>query len=179
MSGMRLVNRLLAVLAALAVIAVGVLIPVEIVRAALGTEHWLLPWESWTADLTRNSWQAGPVRAVLFTTAAVGLLLLLTQLRPRRPSVLPLAPLTPNVAASTTRRSLQQTLQRAATEVDGVAAARVRVGRRTATVTAAAQVRDPAGLREQVTEHVRQRLEGLALARSPRLSVRVRGKESR
>ena len=38
MSGMRLVNRLLAVLAALAVIAVGVLIPVEIVRAAFGTE---------------------------------------------------------------------------------------------------------------------------------------------
>ncbi len=176
---MRMLNRVLAVLFAFALLVLGILIPTEVIRAALSKRHWLLPWESLTSDLTGNSWQAGPVRAVLIGAAVVGLLLLVGQLKPRRPSALPLSASAAGVQASTTRRSLQQTLQRAAAEVDGVSGATARVGRRTAKITARAFLRDAGGLQEQVTEHVTGRLDSLSLAHSPRLTVRVQQKVSR
>lgn len=175
---MRIFNRLLAVLVAVAVLALAVVTTVEVIRAALGSTHWLVPWRSWASDLRRDSWESGPVRTVLFAAAAVGLLLLFSQLKPRRVSTLPLASLTPAVAAATARRSLQQTLQRAAVEVNGVTAARATVRRRKTTVVADAALREPAGLREQVTDQVRQRLDELSLARPPRLTVKVRSKET-
>ncbi len=173
-----MVNRVLAVLFAVALTAVGVLVPVEVVRAALGMRHWLLPWENVTADLSKNSWQAGPVRAVLIGIAVVGLLLLFAQLKPRRPSALPLSPLTAGVHASTTRRSLRPALQRAASEVDGVSDAQVKVGRRKVKVTARAHLRATGGLKEQVSEHVSGRLDSLGLVKAPRVAVRVQ-KEKR
>lgn len=178
MSGVRIVNRILAALVALAVIVFGIIIPVEIIRAAFGRRHWLLPWETLTTNLTRDSWQSGPVRAVLICVA-IGLLLLLAQLKPRRPSSLPLTSLTPGVEASTTRSSMRQVLQHAATEVDGVSSATATVSRRKAKVTARADVRDAAGLQEQVHEKVAGRLDSLSLAHPPRLAVTVHAKESR
>lgn len=173
-----MVNRVLAVLLALAVVALGVLVPVEITRAAAGKRHWLLPWETLTTTLTGNSWQSGPVRAVLIGVAAIGLLLLLFQLTPRRLSALPLAPLTAGVEASTTRRSLRQALQRAATEVDGVSSAKAKVGRRRAKITARTELRDAGDLQQQVSEHVAHRLDSLSLARAPQVAVRLRRKET-
>lgn len=172
-----MVNRVLAVLLALAVVALGVLVPVEITRAAFGKRHWLLPWETLTTNLTGHSWQSGPVRAVLIGVAAIGLLLLLFQLTPRL-SALPLVPLTAGVEASTTRRSLRQALQRAATEVDGVSSAKAKVGRRRAKITARTELRDAGDLQQQVSEHVAHRLDSLSLARAPKVAVRLRPKET-
>lgn len=168
-----MVNRVLAVLFAVGLIALGVLVPGEVVKGALGKGHWLLPWENLTTDLTRNSWQAGPVRAVLVGVAVVGLLLLLAELKPRRPSTLPLTPLTAGVDAGTTRRSLRHALQRAAREVDGVSGAHVKVGRRKAKVTARAHLRSTDGLTEQVSEHVSSRLASLGLVKAPQVAVKV------
>ncbi len=109
---MRLANRLLAVLVALALIALAVLVPVEVVWAAFGKPHWVLPWETWTRTLATNTWQPSWARAVRIGVAVVGLLLLLAELKSRRPGLLPLARLTDDVQAGTTRRSLQQTLRR-------------------------------------------------------------------
>lgn len=176
---MRMLNRVLAVLFAFALIALGILVPVEVIRAALSKRPWLLPWESLTADLTRNSWQAGPIRAVLIGAALVALLLLTAQLKPRRPGALPLTPSADGVEASTTRRSLQKTLERAASEVDGVSTATARVGRRTAKITARSFLREAGGLRELLTEHVTSRLDSLSLAHPPRLDVRVQQEEGR
>lgn len=172
-------NRVLSVLFAFALIALGVLIPTEIIRAALGKRHWLLPWERLTSDLTKNSWQASPVRAVLIGVTVVGLLLLIAQLKPRRPNTLPLSASPPGVDASITRRSLQHTLQRAAGDVDGVLSAKAKVGRRKAKVTAEAFLRDTTGLQEQVAERVTGRVESLSLAHPPRLTVRMQHKENR
>ena len=176
---MRMLNRVLAVLFAFALLVLGILIPTEVIRAALSKQHWLLPWESLTSDLTRNSWQAGPIRAVLIGAAVVGLLLLVGQLKPRRPSALPLSASTPDVHASTTRRSLQHTLQRAAGDIDGVSSAKAKVRRRKAKITAEAFLRDTTGLQEQVTEHVTGWMEGLSLAHPPRLTVRMQPKKNR
>lgn len=106
-----LANRLLAVLVALALIALAVLVPVKVVWDAFGKPHWVLPWETWTRTLATNTWQPSWARAVLIGVAVVGLLLL-AELKSRRPGLLPLARLTDDVQAGTTRRSLQQTLRR-------------------------------------------------------------------
>lgn len=172
---MRLANRLLAVLVALALIALAVLVPVEALRAALGKPHWVLPWETWTRTLAANTWRTGWARAVLIGLAVVGLLLLLAELKPRRPGLLPLARLTDNVQAGTTRRSLQQVLCRAAAEVDGVTQASVKARRRRVKVTAASRLRDPGGLDQRVRDQVTERLTSLQLAAQPRLTVKVRG----
>ena len=172
---MRYVNRLLSVVVALALIALAVVVPVEIARAALGRPPWLVPFESWRSTLLATTWQDGWVRAVLVGLVLLGLLLLLVQLKPRRPGTLGLQPLTENVSAGTTRRSLQQSLSHAATEVDGVARASAKAGRRRVSVTAVPRLRDASGLEEQVRRSVTTRLEGLQLAQAPKLTVRVRG----
>lgn len=175
MSGMRLTNRLLATIVALAILALGILVPVEVIRAVLHQRSWVLPWRTWTQHLQTNTWQTGWVRALLIAVAVLGLLLLFAQLKPRRPGLLPLAPLTDGVAAGTTRRSLQNALRRAATEVDGVAQATAKARRRRVSITAGSRLRDPAGLEDQVRERVGARLADLQLARAPRLKVSVRG----
>ena len=172
---MRYVNRVLAVVVALALIALATLVPVEIARAALGRPPWLVPWEQWRSTLAATTWQDGWVRAVLIGLVVLGLLLLLAQLKPRRPTTLALQQLTADVAAGTTRRSLQQSLSHAATAVDGVARASAKAGRRRVTVTATPRLRDTTGLEEQVRRSVTTRLDGLQLAQAPKLTVRVRG----
>lgn len=171
---MRLTNRVVSVLLALAIIVAGLVVPVEIVRGALSKPHWLLPWEAATSNLRRDSWQSGPVRSILIVAVAVGLLLLVAQLKPRRPSAIPLAPLTPQVEASTTRRSLQSTLQHAAADVDGISSAKAVVRRQSAKVTAVSHLRDSAGIEAEVRERVGRRLDALGLAHAPRLTVQVR-----
>lgn len=172
---MRLLNRLLATLLALAGIALAVLIPVEVVRALLGRRYWLLPWGTWTRTLHTNSWQTGWVRAALIGVAVLGVLLLAGQLKPRRPGLLPLTPRTDRVQAGTTRRSLQQALRRAATDVPGVATARVRARRRSVRVTALTRLRDHSNLDTQVRNQLTGRLDSLQLAQAPRLRVKIRG----
>ena len=175
---MRVLSRLLAILIALALIALAVLVPVDVVRAALH-QRTSLPWHTWVTAVGTDTWQAPWVRAVLIGVAVVGLLLLLGELKPRRPGLLPLAPLTEDVDASTTRRSLQQALRRAAVKVDGIVEAKAAARRGAVKVRAVARLREPAGLDEQVREHVAARLESLHLARTPRLVVRLRRERTR
>ena len=84
-------------------------------------------------------------------------------------------PATPTDAA-VTRRGLAGTLRAAATGVDGISSAAVRVRRRRARVTAVSAARGrPAAdaLKEPVTQALRGRLDDLDLRHPPRLTVRV------
>lgn len=175
---MRIANRILAVLFAFALLLSGVLVPIEIVRGALHKRHWLLPWEPLTTTLRHDSWASGPARSTFLALAVVGLVLLAAQLKPRRPRVLPLRPITPEVTAGTIRRSLQQTLRRAATEVDGITSATARLRRHKATITAVPRLRDTSGLQQAVTDRVTQRLAGLDLARPPKVRIRLAGRKA-
>jgi hypothetical protein len=175
---MRIANSVLAVLLSLLLIAAAVVVPVEVVFALLGREHWVLPWEGFADSLRNSTWDAGPVRAALIVLGVLGLLLLAAQLKPRRPRELRLQPLTEGVQAGTSRRSLQRSLTRASSDVDGVSQSSVRARRRSVAVTAVTRLRDPGDLESRVAAAVQSRLDSLGLESSPKVKVSV-SKEAR
>lgn len=175
---MALFDRLAAVLIALALLVVGVLVPAEIVHAALGKPGQLiLPWETLTRFFTGHDWSTSPVLAISGITAGVGLGLLLAELRPRRPGLLTLTTEDPNLTAGTTRRSLQRALAARAQEVEGISSASATVRRGGASVTATTGLRDPGDLRQRLADQLTGWLDDLGLVRVPRLRVRLNTRE--
>jgi hypothetical protein len=175
---MAVVDRVLSVLVALVLVALGVLIPVEVVHAALGKHGYLvLPYESWARAARDHAWDSTLVMTISAVVAAVGLLLLLVELRPRRPAALALVPLTDGVQVGTDRRSLARALAARTREVDGIAEARARVRRRRADIVATTWLRDPGDLKERAVRHVTDWLDGLGLVAVPAVRLRLRVKE--
>ncbi len=170
MNGVRLTLRMLAVLLAAALLALGVVVTVEIVLAALGQPAWVLPYSATT--LREQTWDSVLTRAVAAGLCALGLLLLLLPaLRRGKPTELPLTPLADGVDTHIARRGLQRTLSDAAGRVDGVRRAKATVGRRKVKVTTTSRLRDTSGLPQQVDTAVRAELETLGLSRP--LAVKV------
>jgi hypothetical protein len=161
----RLVNRVLAAVIALALTAGGLLVAIEIGLAALGrTEPWLVPYDDWYRAGVKRSWDDPVIRRGLIFVALLGLVLVLLQLLRTRPPTLPLREDGSNsMKAVIDRSSLERGLSRAAEDVDGVSKARVRVGRGRAMVVAETKRRDPRGMREQVTSRVREALQRIPL----------------
>src|SRR3954447_981799 len=87
---MRVLNRVLATLLALALFLGGLLAVVEIVLAALDRPAWLVPHQDWSEWLTGESFAGAVVRAVLIGPVVSGLLLLLVGLRRGKPGSIPL-----------------------------------------------------------------------------------------
>lgn len=119
------------------------------------------------------------VVALGVSVALAGLLCLLAALLPGRGRVLPLAGDDPAFVAGAGRRGLCAALRATVLAVPGVTRARVRLRRRPryrVTVRAVTWYRNPESLHEQVAATVRARLDALGLVRSPRVSVRLRGR---
>jgi hypothetical protein len=174
---MRILNRLLAALLALSLIVIGMLLIIEVAAARLGHQPALVHWQPAYAWLHRTEWQQGSVRVVAAALLALGLLLLIAELKPARVSRLPVTEDSdaPDDVAYT-RRGVAAALRAAVVDVDGVRSASVHVRRRSISVQtqAAAQDSDAAhALREPATAAARDRLASLQLASAPRLSVRV------
>lgn len=72
-----------------------------------------------------------------------------------------------------TRRSIAAALTAAARTADGVGSAKVSVTPRRVTARVRTDYRDPSGVHAEVTDAVSSRLNDLALARPPRLRLRV------
>ncbi len=178
---MKVANRLLAVLVALAVLVLAVLVVVEIAWVLLfgGSAEVLLPYPGITDKLADMTWDSRPARAILIGLVVLGGLLLLTELRRSRPGLLTLASSGGSVTAGADRRSVERAAALAATDVDGISAAVARLSSRKVSVSAVAGPRDATGLREQLTSQMQSWLEGLNLASPPALSVRVEQRKSR
>lgn len=171
MNGVRLTLRVLAVLLAAALLALGIVVTVEIVLAAFGQPAWVLPYSTVATTLREQTWDSVLARAVAAGLCALGLLLLLPALRRGTPTELPLTPLTDGVDTHIARRGLQRTVTAAASRVDGVRRAKAKVGRRQVKVTTTSRLRDTSGLPQQVDTAVRAELETLGLSRP--LAVKV------
>jgi Family of unknown function (DUF6286) len=104
----------------------------------------------------------------------LGLLLIGLALRPGRYRVVPVASQDPYSVAAMTRAGLRRYLADAATTVDGIASAKVKVRRRRARVYAASSLRDVEGLADQVETAVNDRLTVLAPLQPLRARVTVR-----
>lgn len=175
---MRTLNRALAVLFALALATLGVLVVAEIINAALdGRGHLLLPHERLARFGRDHTWEDGQVLTISAVVAALGLLLLLAQLLPRRPGLLTVATDDPTVQAGVERRTLGRAMAAAAGDVDGVSRATARVRGRRAKVVATTHLRDASGLPERVRDHVQTWTNDLGLVAPPRLRLRLRQKE--
>jgi Family of unknown function (DUF6286) len=173
---MRLVNRPLAFILAAALIAACVVIIVEVIGFAAHNSPLLVPWSTWHHWAVRTRWDAFVIRVWSGILIAVGALILILQLKPRRVTRLPLQAGHDATDPAVTRRGLAGMLRAAATGVDGISRAKVKVrpGRATVTATSAARGRPAAeALTEPVTEAVRSRLDSLHLHKSPRLKVHV------
>ena len=108
MNGVRLSLRVLSVLLAAALLALGVIVTVEIVLAAFGQPPWLLPYPDVASTLREQTWDSLLARAVAVGLCLLGLLLLLPALRRGKPTALPLTPLTDGVDTHVSRRGLQR-----------------------------------------------------------------------
>jgi hypothetical protein len=82
---MRTLDRILAIVLGLAGFAFGVLVVAEVINAAFSRPPLLLPYRDAAAFLRERPWSDGVIVAVAALLLAAGLLLLIAELKPRRP----------------------------------------------------------------------------------------------
>jgi hypothetical protein len=173
---MRLANRPLAFILAAGLTAVCVVVIAEVIGFAVHHSPLLVHWSTWYHWARKTHWDAFVVRVWSGILIAAGLLLVMLELKPRRATRLPLRSADEATDAAVTRHGLAGMLRAAATGVDGISSASVKVRRGRASITAASAARGrPAAtaLTEPVTQALRTRLDGLGLRRPPRLKVHV------
>jgi len=168
---MRTLNRVLTLLVSVAVIVAAAVLAVEVLVAVFGLHPLLLDW--------RAAYRAGRTAAAV---ALVGLLLLAAQLKPRRVRRLKVSSQDANTDAALTRAGVRSALRRAATDVDGINSAKVKLGRRAAKVTASSRA-SQAGLTQDLNTEVRtavaDRLASLQLRHAPRARTSVQTRKVR
>jgi Family of unknown function (DUF6286) len=173
---MQIIDRLLAALLGLALLAAGVIASVEIVLGLLGHSSWIVPRDRWYVAVATSDWTATWVRTIASLACVIGAILVIVQLRPRRPAVLQVRSPEASLSVWVSRRSLERTLERAATGVDGIASAKVRLRADRAIVETVAQRRDTSGLGPRVEQVLGDQIRAIELQKQPRLSVSVRGR---
>ncbi len=151
---MRTVNRIVAALVALAFLVGGVLVAVEIVLGLAGRDPWIIPWDAWYRDARQHDWATASVRWLFAAIGAAGVALVGLQIVPRRPATLPFRSDNDGELVIG-RKSVESTLARAATRIDGVDRASTRLGKTTVAVKAHSHRRDPGDLAGVVTDAVR------------------------
>ena len=173
---MRLVNRPLAFILAAALIAASVVVIAEVIGFAVHRSPLLVHWSTWYHWARVTRWDTFVIRVWSAILIAIGVLVLILELKPRRVTRLPLRSGDDATDAAVTRRGLAGMLRAAATGVEGISSATIKVRGRRATVTAASAARGrPAAtaLTEPVTQALRSQLESLDLRHPPRLKVQV------
>ena len=168
---MRVLNRVLAVAAALALTAGGMLVVIEIALAGAGQGPWLIPYDDWYASARTRRWDSAPAGSLFLLFAVAGLVLVVLQVVNPRPRSVPLEG--GRARAGIARRSVEQALAHAAGNELGVADANARVRRRRARVVAAT-VAPPDELRPRIEEATHARLRRLGLEGRLDVAVRVR-----
>src|SRR5215467_11693376 len=81
---MRIHNRFLALILAIAVLAVCVVVIVEVIAYAINGEHLIVDWMSWQRWAERTHFDSTVIKALSITFIVVGFILLVAELKPRR-----------------------------------------------------------------------------------------------
>ncbi len=181
---MRVFNRLLAFVVALAVFAASVIIIIEVIAARSNSGPLIIHWPSILGWGRRNTWKATSVELASAIIAAVGLLILIPQLIRRQPARLPIHSPgldAPDTDAALTRKGLTVTVQSAVESVEGITRSRVKITHRRIKVTAqsmAAQTEAAERLTPLVTQAAQKQVEELGLAPAHGLRVAVTPRRS-
>ena len=174
---MRILNRFLAFILALAVLAVCVIVIVEVIGYAINGEHVIVDWMSWQRWAERTHFNSTVIKVLSIVFIVVGLILLLAELKPRRVTRVTLQSDESATDAAITTKGIAVVAKAATTDVDGISDASASASHRRVTVTATAAERDKAyaqALTAPVTTAVQTRLDSLRMQRHPRLSVHVK-----
>ena len=189
---MRIVNRLLAFVVAIALLGTSVILIVEVVAARSNSGPVIIHWHS-ILHWGLNTWKATSVELASAITAVAGLILLIPQLIRRKPSRLPIVTddLTelsgPGVVhadtdAALTRKGVAVSIRNAVEDVDGITGSRVKVSKRHIRVRAVSSAGATGTAREMapnVSEAAHERLDSLRLRAPLKVSVAVSSRRNR
>ncbi|MFF8267643.1 DUF6286 domain-containing protein [Streptomyces sp. NPDC016562] len=166
-------RRTPAALAALVIGAAAGFLLVDVVRVRAGASA--AAWRTRLADeLATRPLDDVWVRVGAALLAAVGLWLIILALTPGLRRQLPLRTPDDRVQAVLDRDAAALMLRDAALRVPGVSAARVQVGRHRIAARAEVRFRAQADVKADLLTALREQRDRLALARPPRIGVRVR-----
>lgn len=174
---MKILNRVLALLLGLAVIAAAVLFIVEVVADRVGAHPVIVNWHGLYHWAQGTSWGAAPVRTASVLLVLLGLVVTITQLKPRRPERLAITSDDPATDAAITRQGVARSIQHSVTAIDGVHTAEVHVRRRVTIHAALRADRATTADRDTITQVAHDAIDTLRLRQPPQLSVRVSTKE--
>ncbi|AIJ24759.1 MULTISPECIES: DUF6286 domain-containing protein [Amycolatopsis methanolica group] len=167
-----------AALTALALLAAAVVVAVSAIQTLLGEQPWL-SYDTAARTLHDLQWTDLPVAIAGLVVAVLGLVLLLAAILPGALTVLPLKANADDVDAGVCRRSYLSTLRAAASTVDGVAHAKLKLHRRTVAAVVRTDRAKPDGLDGAVRSALTERLEQIQPATPPKLKVVVKAPRSR
>lgn len=169
---MRTTDRILSLVVGLALFIFSGLVVVEVIYAAFDNPRpLLLPYPQVAEFLRTHSWSAGWIVTGAAVLAVLGLLLLFSELRRRRPALLAMRSADPQVVAGLSRRSIQRVLAAAIGSVPGVEKTSTRIGRRTVRVKATTWAGAPANVQADASARGQAALDGLRLQKTPRLEL--------
>ena len=81
---MRIVNRLLAFIVAVALLGVSVIVIVEVIGFAINGESVLVPWMTWEQWAERTHFNSTVIKVWSIILIVAGAILLIAELKPRR-----------------------------------------------------------------------------------------------
>lgn len=173
---MRVVNRLLALVVGLVLLAGGLLAAVNGVLAAADRRPWPVDVARWYGPLTRTRLSAPVVLGVSVGIGVVGLVVLIAELRPWAPTRLSLrhAHASDTVAWWVHRRSVERQVSAAVDTVAGVSETRSRLRGRGARWRLVVRPRGRADARPEVREAVQAELDRIAAPAEVRLRITMR-----
>jgi hypothetical protein len=177
---MTVLNRLLGLALGLALLGGGFLAVVEAALAALDRSPWLVPHDQWGRQIGELTWDDRTLVLVAGLTVLTGVVLLVAQLWPARPSVVPIAEHRPHRLAALDGRGFENLLRRTALEDEDVLDARVRLRRRSARVSARAPGNaELHGVQSRARERVQARVDELGLQTPLGVKLRVQHAKAR
>jgi hypothetical protein len=166
-----------AVLSALLLAVAAIALAMEDISTKVSGKPDLVPNSTFGHLARQTQWSSHGVLAVGAAAAAIGVVLLVLALVPGRSRLLPVQSADPQTVTGISRHSLRRYLADAATTVDGISSASVRLHRKSVTVIARSHLRDISGLRPGVTEAVQDRLDSLRPLTPLALRTKLRRKE--
>lgn len=154
---MGFVNRALGAILALALVVAGAITLLEIGAVVVGSEPLVIAHDQWLATLSTSAWSERPARLTCIALIAAGLALLGLQLLRQRPAEVAAASEGP-LPARVGRSDLEREVAAELGQVQGVAAAKVRLRRRGLDVQATVVAGDLPALRVQLASTARRSL---------------------
>lgn len=172
---MNVANRIILVLVAVVLVAIGGWAVAESVAHLVGQDAVLLDPGTVAATLERATWTSSTTRLVALALVVVGLALVVAQLKPRRPVDYPARAASPTRHLSYDRHGLERLAGQVTDDHPDVAGVdRVTLHRRNLRVQARGYVDTPrAATRRDVEQRLRHELDELDLQRPPRVRVAV------